>query len=137
MSIWEKQEIDFLKDHYDTLPMWDLSKHLKNRTDNAIHRKAHLLGITGNRYGLNNFTSGSSYIPGMEKSGKSGSRPPVKGRKKKTTHRRWSDQRYKTKNFNPAEMKPVRVDHKTVIYVPATATSSEIEVIKTKYQRKP
>lgn len=118
---WSTEEEVFLKDNYKGLHIEDLLKELPGRTDDAIHGKAHRMGITGDRYGVS---------PVRDKP-----KGQVKGRKRKRKHRRWCDVRYATKRSPTEGKKPIRIDHKTVIYVPIAATEREIELIKNKFQK--
>lgn len=48
----------------------------------------------------------------------------------------FADKAKRMKKRKPSvETRPLRIDHRTVIYVPVTATEKEIETIKSRYQK--
>lgn len=140
---WSEADKDFLRQHYDSMAMPELMQAL-TRTDEAIHAMASRMELTGNRYGINNYLAGKSYksegrkVTPQKKTKQEQPKPVtviVRGRKKKPKRRRWCDQKLQTKPFTSEGKKQVRVDHRTVIYVPANATEKEIENIINRYKK--
>jgi hypothetical protein len=142
--IWSDNDKDYLRDNYNNMPMPGLMKHL-SRTDFAIHKMAGLLKITGNRQHIHNYKNGTSYKSTGKKPGIAAPKRKIKpvvvsvakvSRKAKPPMKhRWCDQKLDMKPFNPTGKILIRVDHRTSIYVPASASQKEIDIIINRYKK--
>ena len=141
--IWSVEDKMFLRQNYNSMPMPEIMEHLR-RTDDAIHWMASHLGLTGHRYSVNNHLAGKSYTKkgsgtSLKVRGKkiktNTVTEAIRGRKRKKKGHRWCDQKLASKPFATEGKKTVRIDHKTVIYVPSCLSETEIAAIVAKYKK--
>lgn len=117
---WSKEDKEYLAANYHNTPMDLLVKYLK-REASKIRSIANKMKITGRRYGLDKPKN-----PIQEKKQSSAT---------EKNQQRWDKKVFPTTTFSSSGKKAVRVDRKTFVYVPITATDKEVESIVNRYRK--
>jgi hypothetical protein len=134
---WTPEEEQYLKEKFSNTPIPEMVRHLK-RTWRAIMGHAHYMKLGGTRrsYATKNAVRAERV--------KVAKQPPVKithvnERKIKliraTARPKKKEKCFPTKHFDPSEKKAVRIDRRTTIYVPLSATPEQVEQIISRYQK--